>query len=207
MSATGHQSHHPVTVDERSKLVRDGELQITPEGTIDESSTAVQSGEVIVRKDGQVDERSKAVKRGEPEQVEVAVALIEGRDVFAILPTGFGKSLCYAACLPVAFDQFSPLVAIMRDQVSTYSIKGLKTTYASGEVTDKSVLDEVSQRNFQLVFFTPEMLIGSKRWRNMLTGDLYSERLKAFVIDEAHCVKKWMHQTSQNSGCVTCSPA
>ena len=63
-----------------------------------------------------------------PEQVEVAVALIEGRDVFAILPTGFGKSLCYA-CLPVAFDKcqkkergysivvvVSPLVAIMKDQ-------------------------------------------------------------------------------------------
>ena len=42
MSATGHQSHHhPVTVDERSKFVRDGELQITPEGTIDESSTGI----------------------------------------------------------------------------------------------------------------------------------------------------------------------
>ena len=63
-----------------------------------------------------------------PEQVEVAVALIEGRDVFAILHTGFGKSLCYA-CLPVAFDKcqkkergysivvvVSPLVAIMKDQ-------------------------------------------------------------------------------------------
>ena len=49
-------------------------------------------------------------------------------------------------------------------------------------------LIEVSQGNFQLVFFTPEMLIGSKRWRNMLTGNVYSERLKAFVIDEAHCV-------------------
>eukprot|EP00731_Ephydatia_muelleri_P029465 Em0020g1109a len=111
-----------------------------------------------------------------PEQVKVAVTLIEGRDVFAILPTGFGKSLC----LPVAFDNcqkkergysivvvVSPLVAIMKDQVSTYSIKGLKTTYVTGEVTDKSVLDEVSQGNFQLVFFTPEMLIGSNRWRNM----------------------------------------
>eukprot|EP00731_Ephydatia_muelleri_P025636 Em0017g719a len=63
-----------------------------------------------------------------PEQAEVAVALIVGRDVFAILPTGFGKSLCYA-CLPVAFDKcqkkergysivvvVSPLVAVMKDQ-------------------------------------------------------------------------------------------
>ena len=83
------------------------------------------------------------------------------------------------------------IIVYILKQVSTYSIKGLKTTYVSGEVTDKSVLDEVSHGNFQLVFFTPEILIGSKRWRNVLTGDLYSERLKAFVIDEAHCVKKW----------------
>ena len=64
-----------------------------------------------------------------PEQLDVAVAFIEGRDVFAILPTGFGKSLCYA-CLPVAFDKIlkkergysivvviTPLLAIMKDQV------------------------------------------------------------------------------------------
>ncbi len=38
-----------------------------------------------------------------PEQVDVVVAMLQGRDVFAILPTGFGKSLCYA-CLPSAFD-------------------------------------------------------------------------------------------------------
>ena len=83
------------------------------------------------------------------------------------------------------------IIVYILKQVSTYSIKGLKSTYVSGEVTDKSVLDEVSQGNFQLVFITPEVLIGSKRWRNMLTGYLYSERLKAFVINEAHCVKKW----------------
>ena len=39
------------------------------------------------------------------EQLEVAATCIEGRDVFAVLPTGFGKSLCYA-CLPLAFDKF-----------------------------------------------------------------------------------------------------
>ena len=40
-----------------------------------------------------------------PEQLEAAASFIEGRDVFSVLPTGFGKSLCYA-CLPLAFDQF-----------------------------------------------------------------------------------------------------
>ena len=38
------------------------------------------------------------------EQLDVAIAFVEGRDVFAILPTGFGKSLCYA-CLPASFDR------------------------------------------------------------------------------------------------------
>ena len=64
-----------------------------------------------------------------PEQVEVALNFVGGRDVFAILPTGFGKSLCYA-CLPGAFDAIkkekrghsivvvvTPLLAIMKDQV------------------------------------------------------------------------------------------
>ena len=61
-----------------------------------------------------------------PEQLGVAASFIEGRDVFSVLPTGFGKSLCYA-CLPLAFDQFmkkdslvTPLVSIMEDQVKRY---------------------------------------------------------------------------------------
>ena len=64
-----------------------------------------------------------------PEQLDVTTAFIEGRNVFAILPTGFGKNLCYA-CLPVAFDKISkntrgysiavvvtPLLVITKDQV------------------------------------------------------------------------------------------
>ena len=66
-----------------------------------------------------------------PAQLEVTLNFVRGRDVFAILPTGFGKSLCYA-CLPTAFDAINkkerghsivvvvtPLLAIMKDQVST----------------------------------------------------------------------------------------
>ena len=64
-----------------------------------------------------------------PEQLDVTTAFIEGRNVFAILPTGFGKNLCYA-CLPVAFDKISkntrgysiavvvtPLLVITKGQV------------------------------------------------------------------------------------------
>ena len=62
------------------------------------------------------------------EQLEVMTSFLSGNDVFAVLPTGFGKSLCFA-CLPGAFDKLrksngsivlviSPLTALMKDQVS-----------------------------------------------------------------------------------------
>lgn len=64
-----------------------------------------------------------------PAQVEVVLNFVRGRDVFAVLPTGFGKSLCYTS-LPAAFDAINkkerghtivvvltPLLAIMKDQV------------------------------------------------------------------------------------------
>ena len=43
----------------------------------------------------------------------------------------------------------------------------------------------------QLVFFTPEVLITNKQWRQLLKTDTYSQRVSAFVVDEAHVVKKW----------------
>ena len=68
-------------------------------------------------------------KEMKPEQEELVKEFISGRDVFGILPTGFGKSLCYG-CLPLVFDELlgtenksivvvvTPLKAIMHDQVS-----------------------------------------------------------------------------------------
>ena len=65
-----------------------------------------------------------------PQQLKVVESFLKGHDVFGVLPTGFGKSLCYA-CLPIVFDKLqhkpqgssivlivSPLIAIMKDQVS-----------------------------------------------------------------------------------------
>ncbi|KAL5518026.1 hypothetical protein EMCRGX_G003692 [Ephydatia muelleri] len=102
-----------------------------------------------------------AKKLGYPEmkleQLEVAASFIEGRDVFSVLPTGFGKSLCYA-CLPLAFDHFmkqergyslvivvTPLVSIMEDQVATYCSKGLTSICVSGDTSGSAILNDVSQ--------------------------------------------------------------
>ena len=51
--------------------------------------------------------------------------------------------------------------------------------------------ESVMKGEYQLVLFTLEMLIDKKQWRRMLLGDVYSSHLRAFVIDEAHTVKKW----------------
>ena len=45
--------------------------------------------------------------------------------------------------------------------------------------------------DFRLVYFTPELLLAKKTWRNLLRKENYAKRLKAFIVDEAHCVKKW----------------
>ena len=73
-----------------------------------------------------------------PEQESAIVSFLRGNDVFVSLPTGYGKSLCYAALPSYAFDQVrasshpsivivvSPLIALMKDQVASYNAKGLK---------------------------------------------------------------------------------
>ena len=91
----------------------------------------------------------------EEEQVQVSRSILEGKDEFAILPTGFGKSICFQ-CLPGAFDLLSgspkasiviitPLLAIMEDQVKDATSKGLTAASISSltnEEIKKSVLQE-----------------------------------------------------------------
>ena len=136
-----------------------------------------------------------------PEQERVMSSFLRGADVFVALPTGYGKSLCYAA-LPCAFDCVrsvqgsialivSPLLALMKDQVAVYSSKGLAAAYVSSEPENRLMRQGVLEGRYQLVFISPESLFASGKWREMLQEEPYVSRLVAFVIDEAHCVKKW----------------
>lgn len=68
--------------------------------------------------------------------------------------------------------------------------RGVSACYIAGD-QEEAVKTGVKRGNYQVVLFTPELLLDNKKWRSMLLGDVYSKRLRAFVVDEAHTVKKW----------------
>ena len=135
-------------------------------------------------------------------QREAVELFLNGRDTFVSLPTGYGKSLCYCL-LPFAFDALrgaagrsiviciSPLTALMLDQRNKYTLRGLATEFVGEAQDDPEVLRNVQEGKYQLMYVSPESIIGDTRWREMLHTQVYQENLVAFVVDEAHCVKKW----------------
>ena len=76
----------------------------------------------------------------------------------------------------------------MIDQVKKYSLLGLATQFVGEAQEDPSVTRVVLHGGYQLVFMSPEALIGCKHWQEML---LHKDDLVALVVDEAHCVKTW----------------
>ena len=61
----------------------------------------------------------------------------------------------------------------------------------TGEDDNAEMKRGVHAGKYELVFFTPELLIDSRRWRRVLAGSTYTRRLRGFVVDEAHYVAKW----------------
>ena len=113
-----------------------------------------------------------------PEQEQALLAFLRGHDVFVSLPTGYGKSLCYAA-LPAAFDSLgnrpksiviavSPLIALMKDQVAALSTRGLAVGCVTQESTDEEKA-KVRSGQYQLVLFSPEALLCAAFYHEMST--------------------------------------
>jgi ATP-dependent DNA helicase RecQ len=127
-------------------------------------------------------------------QEEIISDALNGRDVFALLPTGGGKSLCYqlpALVRPGLVVVVSPLISLMKDQVDALQENGVAATFlnsslASGE--SKSRWAALHRGEYQLLYAAPERL--------MLSGFL--EALKEWnvsliAVDEAHCISEWGH--------------
>ena len=74
-------------------------------------------------------------------------------------------------------------------KVTSLLAKGLKVACITSEQTDQDIVDDVVRGKYQIVMFTPEMILLNKKWRSMLSSSAYST-LQGLVIDEAHTVKK-----------------
>ena len=129
-----------------------------------------------------------------PLQEEIIRDSLAGKDVFAVLPTGGGKSLCFqlpALLRPGITIVVSPLIALMKDQVDALQAAGVAATFlnsslAAGESRPR--LRGLHNGEFRLLYVAPERL--------MLSGfldDLKKWNVNLFVIDEAHCISEWGH--------------
>ena len=145
--------------------------------------------------------RNLGYSDAKPDQKKAVTAFVSGSDVFVSLPTGSGKSFCYW-CLPDVFDRIkgrcgesmvlvvSPLVALMMDQVASLANRGVRAIHVSSELDEKAI-EEIHEGKYQILFFSPEQLLQNLAWREMLLSPIYNKNLVGFVVDEAHCVKKW----------------
>ncbi|MSU57296.1 MAG: DNA helicase RecQ [Pedosphaera sp.] len=129
-----------------------------------------------------------------PLQEDIIRDALAGKDVFAVLPTGGGKSLCFqlpALVRPGLTVVVSPLIALMKDQVDALQAAGVAATFlnsslAAGESRPR--LRGLHNGEYRLLYVAPERL--------MLSGfieDLQRWNVKLFAIDEAHCVSEWGH--------------
>jgi ATP-dependent DNA helicase RecQ len=129
-----------------------------------------------------------------PLQEEIIRDSLAGRDTFALLPTGGGKSLCFQ--LPALVRDgltvvVSPLIALMKDQVDALQASGIAATFLNSSLNadeSRKRLRGLHNGEFRLLYVAPERL--------MLSGflsDLQKWNVQLIAIDEAHCISEWGH--------------
>ena len=119
-------------------------------------------------------------------------AVLDGRDVLGIMPTGGGKSLCYqipALLLPGMTVVVSPLISLMKDQVMALKNAGVAAAYVNSSLTGEQlarVYDNIRRGVYKLLYIAPERL----------QSDGFAELARRLpiallAVDEAHCISQW----------------
>ncbi len=129
-----------------------------------------------------------------PNQEEIVSALLEKRDVFAVMPTGGGKSLCYqlpAHMLEGLCVVISPLISLMKDQVDAAKANGLDAEFLNSSLSGKEryrILQALDNHQLDLLYVSPERFAMPD-----FIAMLKQARVSFFAIDEAHCISEWGH--------------
>ncbi len=138
-----------------------------------------------------------------PKQEEALRGFMTRRDVFAVLPTGSGKSLIFQIvpeiCLYLHNHGFPypknailliicPLNALINSHLRELEHRGIKACTLKDGMFEE---DDLLSGKYSMIFTNPETLVQNDTWRAMLKSSVYQENLFGIVADEAHIVPKW----------------
>ncbi|GFZ76773.1 ATP-dependent DNA helicase RecQ2 [Aquaticitalea lipolytica] len=127
-----------------------------------------------------------------PLQEDIINAVLNNEDVFALLPTGGGKSVCFqipalikdGICIVV-----SPLIALMKDQVNTLNQKGIKAMAITSGISYSdldTMLDNCIYGNYKFLYVSPERL-----QQDLVRDRIQQMNVNLIAVDEAHCISQW----------------
>ncbi|QCE39939.1 ATP-dependent DNA helicase RecQ [Psychroserpens sp. NJDZ02] len=127
-----------------------------------------------------------------PLQEEIINAVIDNEDTFALLPTGGGKSVCFQ--IPALAKEgicivISPLVALMKDQVSALQNKGIKALALTSGIPNREIdtlLDNCIYGNYKFLYLSPERL-----QQELVQDRIRQMNVNLIAVDEAHCISQW----------------
>ena len=127
-----------------------------------------------------------------PGQEQLVDSILSGRDVLGVMPTSGGKSLCYqipAMLMPGITLVVSPLISLMKDQVSALKSAGINAAFLNSSLSFEQLqatYERLREGQYKIIYVAPERLSGED-----FVSLMREQNLSLIAVDEAHCISQW----------------